>query len=447
MSALRILLRETTLGKIACVFVAAALLCGTMLLSGCAESEPVSLLIKVPRTKHSVIFDDSITQADQAITRMVEQFERDYGKPVNIEVEIFEQTQYDEAIDKTFGTDDAPDILYGDYFNMFPYVYSDHAVPLDDLVTDDVHSDVFSYLWDASTVDGHVYLMPYLARQNVMAYNKELFRQAGLEEYIQDGVIQSWTLDEWTHILDTLAQNLPEGSYPMMMYANSSQGDTHIMTLLRAAGSTFLDENGHFNLSTSEGIAALRWIQEGVERGWYPPYSENLEVDDCVSLFQADQLGICVVNNATLERYGADVGLANFPSSDENGCATSFISGFEVFDNGDPEKMQVAKDFISYVYDHDELLDYSAGTLPASRSVAERYGDQILMFDEFIANRANVIDFFGDNPGTPGVREVFHQLIRKLLTGASTPEAVAATLDKQCNIIIDEARAASDLHE
>lgn len=101
----------------------------------------------------------------------------------------------------------------------------------------------------------------------------------------------------------------------MMMYAGSSQGDTHIVTLLRSAGSSIYDDTGHFNLSAPEGIAALRWIQEGVGRGWFPPHAENLEIEDCSSLFRQGQLAIYMVNNASITRYGDTVGLVNFPGA------------------------------------------------------------------------------------------------------------------------------------
>ena len=52
--------------------------------------------------------------------------------------------------------------------------------------------------------------------------------------YWEDGKIQSWTPEEWEHILSTLAAELPEMTYPMMMYAKNDQGDTHIMTYYAA---------------------------------------------------------------------------------------------------------------------------------------------------------------------------------------------------------------------
>lgn len=410
-------------------------------------SDAVHVLMKVPRTGHSVVFDDSITQIDQAIARMAERFEQDYDRPVVVDIEVFEQSQYDEVIVDAFDTDVAADILYGDYFNMSTYIHSGRVVPLDSVVTDEVRASVFDYLWDMSTIDGKVYMMPYLGRQNVLAYNKELFRQAGLDAFIEEGVIQSWSLDEWTCILDELAKSLPEASYPLMMYAGSSQGDTHIMTLLRSAGSSFFDESGHFALSQPEGIAALRWLQEGVSRGWFPPHCENLEIEDCSSLFRQGQLGIYMVNNASITRYGDTIGLVNFPGPDEDGCATTFVSGFEVFDNGDAEKIQVAKDFLSYVYANEELMSYAAGAMPASLSVSDRYRDDIPSFDLFHANRHNVVDFTGNNPDTRAIREIFHRVIHDLLMGTITPEEAATQLDDRCNAAIDEAIETSTLHD
>ena len=288
-------------------------------------------------------------------------------------------------------------------------------------------------------------MMPYLARQNVLAYNKELFYQAGLGDFVADGVIQSWTLGEWEQVLDTLAARLPEGAYPLMMYARSSQGDTHTMTLLRACGSPFFDEEGRFALSAPEGVAALRWIQGGVARGWYPPHAENLEIEDCSSLFRNGQLALYMVNNVSIGRYGDGIGLVNFPGP--RGCATSFVSGFEVFDNGDARKVQVAKDFLAYVYRQPHLLDYAAGTLPASKSTAERYGADIPSLDLFQANADHVVDFTGSNPDTLGVREVFHRCLYDLLRGDVTPEEAAAAIDERCNRAIDAGWAMSVLHE
>ena len=432
-----------------CAGAAALALAAMLPAAGCASGKPsVSLVIKVPRTGHDVVFDESIDQIDTVISAMAEDFAQNYqAANVDVDVIVFEQNQYDEAIPGSFDTETAPDVIYGDFFNISTYIHTGRVVPLDGIITPELREDVYEYLWDISTVDGRAYMIPYLARQNVLAYNKALFEEAGLEEYIDDSRISSWTQEEWTEILDALAASLPEGSYPMMMYAGSSQGDTHIMTLLRAAGSDFFDETGHFNLSTPEGIAALQWIQDGVARGWYPPHSENLEIEDCSSLFKNGQLAIYMVNNASIGRYGDTIGLVNFPHGDGEGVATTFVSGFEVIDNGDPERLQVALDFVSFVFSSEKWLDYAAGTIPASRTVADRYGDEIVGFEMFQENADNVVNFTGNNPDTRAVREIFYQCIHDLLMGNATAEETAARIDEECNRAIDEGVAASTLHD
>ena len=418
--------------------------------AGCTpgSGDKVHLVVKVPRTGHSVVFDGSITQVETVIQAMANDFAATYEtRPVEVEVVVFEQNQYDAAVKGAFDTAKSPDVLYGDYFNISSYIHTGRVVPLDEVATAEVRADVSDYLWDMSMVEDRVFMMPYLARQNVLAYNKELFRQAGLGDFIVDGEITSWSLEEWTYILDTLAANLPRGTFPMMMYAASSQGDTHIMTLLRSAGSSFFDGDGHFALNTPEGIAALRWIQEGVGRGWFPPHAENLEIEDCSSLFRAGPLAIYMVNNASIGRYGDTVGLVNFPGPDEGGCVTTFISGFEAFDNGDAEKLAVAKDFIAFVYGSEHWLDYAAGAMPASKRVAERYGAEIPCYDLFRANIDNVVDFTGSNPDTLAVRDVFYPCIHDLLMGKLTPEECAARIDADCNAAIDAGLAASRLHD
>ncbi len=430
---------------------AAALGAGALAgLPACAAppaAAPVHLVVKLPRTGHTVVFDDSIKQMETVVQAMADDFQQSYGRPVEVEVVVFEQNQYDNAVVGAFDTDKAPDVLYGDYFNISTYVRTGRVAPLDDVVTPAIRNDIFDHVWDMGVVEGRPYLLPYLTRQNVLAYNKELFSRAGLDAFIADGEISAWSRDEWTRILDALAAELPRGTFPLMMYAASSQGDTHIMTLLRSAGSPFYDETGHFVLSEPEGVAALRWLQEGVGRGWFPPHAENLEIEDCSSLFRAGQLAIYMVNNASITRYGDTVGLVNFPGPDEGGCATSFASGFQVFDNGDAEKLAVAKDFLRFVYEDGRWLDYAAGALPASRRVAERYGADIPSYELFRANAANVWDFTGNNPDTRSVRDVFYTGIHDLLMGKLTPEACAAYLDEQCNARIDEGWAESRLHE
>lgn len=286
--------------------------------------------------------------------------------------------------------------------------------------------------------------------QNILIYNKRHFESCGLERYVShETEIQNWTMEQWTEILDTLAENLPDSTYPAMMYGKNNQGDTHIMSLIRAYGSPIFDQAGNFDFESREAVQALKWLQDGVDRGWYPPHPENLEISDCNELFDNGQLSVHMFNNASFTLYNNtdDYGFVNFPGS----VATSFVTGFEVFDNGDEEKIQAAKDFIRFLYENQEWLDLSAGNIPACRSVAKKYEDQIPMLDEFVENSRHVVDFMNHSPNWQGsdtsVRSVFWPNIHALLAGTVTPKECAKALNEACNAALQSGRENSRLHE
>ncbi|MCM1499908.1 MAG: hypothetical protein NC124_15705, partial [Clostridium sp.] len=128
-----------------------------------------------------------------------------------------------------------------------------------------------------------------------------------------------------------------------------------------------------------------------------------------------------------------------------------FVTGFEVFDNGDELKVQAAKDFIRYIYENDEWLELSAGNIPASKKVSEKYKEQITMLDEFTKNAEHVVDFMNNSPNWQGndtsVRSVFWPNIHELLSKNVTPQECAKKLDEDCNAALDIGRENSVLHE
>lgn len=432
------------------IATACALICG--IFSGCGkekEKEKVELILKVPTLAMTSACDPDITQAYDFLSKAAEDFEKNYTDyDVEINIKKFEFTNETNAITGSYDTDNAVDILYEGYFNMATYIHEGRVVPLDDIITDEIRGDIDESYWKMSSVNGKIYMMPFLSLQNILIYNKELFRSAGLEEFVSDeNIIQSWSVDEWVYILDALADNLPDNQFPMMMYAKNDQGDTHIMTLIRSQGSGFFDSKGNFNISSDEGKAALQWIAEGKERGWFPLSCEALEIIDMVELFTNGQLAIVTANNASIpDNYGIDAGYVNFPSLDGTGLVTSFVTGFEVFDNGDETKIKVAKDFVKYIYEHEKWLDYEAGGIPANRSVSQKYKDQVFMLEQFYENSANAVDFTANSPNWRGVRDVFYTHIRDLLMGKS-PDDVAREIDEECNAVISSGREQSILHE
>lgn len=412
------------------------------MLTGCAvnKKETVTINIKLPLLTLPAVNDPECKETSYFMQKAFDDFAAQYDKyDVSANIQVFEQTKYQENIVDCYGREDGADLMLGGYFAISGYMYDGYAIPLDDIITDEIRADFNESSWEQSKGNnGKTYLMPFLALQNVLAYNKDLFRQCGLDEYCYDDRdIHGWSLEEWDYILSTLRDNLPAGTYPIMMYAANNQGDTHTMVQLRCKGSSFFDEDGLFHLNTPEGIAGLQWIKDNYDNGYYPQNCENITINDCQDLFANNQLAFTVFNTA-LATYtqDKDIGYVNFPGADAHGVNSNWLTGFMAFDNGDPRKVEVVKDFLKYIYESPDLLAYSTGGVPCSKSVAEKYGDKVFMTDAFLKNEEYTVDFTRNNPNWSAVREAFWPHIHALLCGEETAAEAAAGIDADCNLAI-----------
>ena len=442
-------------------------------LSGCAgQKEPEKeIIIKVPHTSTmNCISDENIKNVRTLLELASEDFAAQYDKEVKIKVIEFEGGEETKAITNSFGKSDAADILYDGFFNMSSFIHTGKVVPIDDVLTPEMKEDISPAYLEQGRFDHKLYMLPYMSSENILIYNREMLEKYGLSEYIDEGaVISNWSMEDWTKILNTLADGFAKegkGKVPMMMYAKDNQGDTHIMTMLRAFGGDLFDSGNNFDLADNpDVISALRWLQNGVDSGWYLPVPYYKTMSDNSSKFKMDELAFYNFNlgsstySRVIEDYNAKTntfkkyGFVNYPG---NHC-TIFNEGFEIFDNGDSEKIAIAKDFLRYFYETDKWLECSAGSIPVSKKVMEKYKDDILLLEAFSQNAVNSVDYTHNLPNWQGsensVRNVFYKEIALLMIKdadgnfAVTPEECAGNLQEKLNAAISEGRKNSTLHE
>ena len=415
-----------------------------------AEPEKKQITINVACPPMTMAYDEDHPDAEvlDLLQEAGEKFSATYDKAdVTFNFAKYQYVDEKEQVSDKIGTSEGPDVVIGGSFNMPTYIAEGKAVALDDVIDDALRADIDDAIWDMCKESGKTYILPFFSLQNTFMVNADLMRAAGLDEYIpQDGAVAHWSIDEFNAILTALKASMTEGgSFPLAFYAADNQGDTHTMTLLCAYGKTPFDEDGHFNLSAAEGIEALTWIAELNEQGIIPKGAENIDFLSNIKLFNNGQIAICPANLANyrvaIEEYNLDVFPANFPNPDGNGIATSYLNGFSVLDNGDPDKASVAKDFIRFIFSDDELMRYSTGGIPASESYVEKRSEDIPFLDMYSANAENTVNIPGNTLNWNGVRSAFYLNIQDLLRGTKTPEEVAAAIDESCNAAIDEGRA------
>lgn len=348
-----------------------------------------------------------------------------------------------QVIDK-FDTPEAADVLFAGSFNLPTYIREGRVATLDDVIDDELRADIDEAIWQQCMVDGATYTMPFYQLQNTFMVNADLMRAAGLEQYIPaDGEIAQWSIDEFNEILQALKASMTtSGTFPLAFYASNNQGDTHVMSLLRAYGASIFDDEGNFNVSSPEGVQALSWISSLNEQAIIPKGAENLEFISNIELFNNGQMAICPGNmvnfRAVVDEMGMDAFLANFPDPTGSGIATTFLNGFTVFDNGDADKVKVAKDFVRFIYSDDEFLRYALSSIPVNEHLVEQNKDQIAYLDMYTRNSQNTVDFLNNTPNWEGVRAAFYPNMQDLLRGTKTAEEVAAGIDESCNAAIAE---------
>lgn len=410
------------------------------------EPEKLTLTIKTPPIGLGNVPGVGEAEVYDLLTAAAERFREQY-QLYDVEFVISRYDYLDEQsqLADKYGTPEAADIFFAGSWNVPLYVKRGWLVPLDDLIDEKLRDDIDTSVWKQNSVDGHVYTMPFQQLQNTLMVNRTMMEAAGLEEYIPgEEAVAHWTTEEFNFICRRLADSLTdENTFAFMMYGANNQGDSHIMTLLRAYGCPLYNENGNFAVNTPEGIQALTWIKELDQEGITPKGAENLELLDCMNLFYNGQLAICVGNLTNLwdaKSRGLDVFTVNFPNlSGEGYCSTS-TNGFCVFDNGDERKIQAAGDFIKYIYTDETLEKYTLGTLPVNKSIIERNENEIWMLKAYGDNMPNAVDNIQNNLNWQGVRDVFYPSIHALLKGDMSPEEAAAAIDENCNAALKKGR-------
>lgn len=426
------------------------ILCG--FLTGCGtkqeEKQTVTVRIKCPPITMSYDADHLDAEVYDLFAEAADKFKVQYeDADVEFIIEKFQYVDEKERVVDLIGTDEAADILFGGSFNLPTYILRNQLASWDEVIDDGLRADVDDAIWTQCMVDGKTYLMPYYQLQNNLMVNADLMRKAGLEEYIPPAdTIAHWSTEEFNTILQALKASMTsEYTFPMFAYAANNQGDLHTMTLLRAYGCGIYDENGNFAVNTPEGIQALEWLKSLNDQGITPKGAENMDLISNMNLFYNNQMAICFGNKVNLNecrnRYKQDVFLVNFPSLNGNGYATTYLNGFALFDNGDPEVLRVARDFIRFIYSDDDLMRYSLSSVPVVKSYVEKHKDEVELMQAYSDNSSNVVDFLNNTPNWEGVRAAFYPNIQDLYQGTKTPAQVAAAIDESCNAAIAEGRA------
>jgi len=195
-----------------------------------------------------------------------------------IEVEIAAKPwgQYWESIEVQVAGGVAPDVTWITPDYTFHYVTTGVLLDVTDYIEAD-EIDMTQYVGEAfeARFEGRYYGMPYGNGTTILAYNKTLFDEAGLDYPTKD-----WTWNEMREAATALTVDKDgDGNYDqwgLLIHNNEEHGWGPWVLSNRGyhfSGAVFTDKGGYFDtskkpvrctLNTPEVVQALKWVQENI---------------------------------------------------------------------------------------------------------------------------------------------------------------------------------------
>jgi ABC-type glycerol-3-phosphate transport system substrate-binding protein len=340
-----------------------------------------------------------------------------------------------------------------DIVTMYPgtnaATFSQGLLPLEDRITPTLEADLVN-LAESYSPDGHLYALPHALYAYIWAYNKDVFRSAGLP---------TTPPATWEELLSTCRTLAAHGRVPI---AIGFQEGWNLEALLYMFGDQTLSPEererfiaGDFPLNSEAFVRALEHVEEMVDSGCFSPASASQTWDEGHSEFRKGDAGMTLsgIGWGDLEQGGAfrkslGDGFGIFPTPPlpdghtPAGMTDAGVnSGFSIMRfSQHPDE---AFDFITYVLApaQQARLWEASRTFPNSRGALESVTSDDPMEQqelEIMANPAN----FTIYTGFP--LQTIHELYaasQPFITGDESPQEVLDAMQEVYARVMPDLRA------
>lgn len=283
-----------------------------------------------------------------------------------VHVKPIYQGSYDDSLSKlraVGGSKEAPALVQVFEIGTKYMSGSDFITPMQEFIDKDkfdtshLESNILSYY----TLDDKLYSMPFNTSNAVMFYNKDKFKEAGL-----DPNSPPKTFNE---IKDAAKKLATDGDYGFTMATIG----WFVEELMANQGATYLDnDNGRSGdatkalVNSDEGLAIFKWLDDMNKAGTFKNYGSNWE--DPRAPFFAGQVGMYFDSTANtaevIKNSSFDVGTAPLPVADGKDPQGLIVGGASLWitNQVSKEKQDAAWEFVKFVTKPDIQAEWAAST-------------------------------------------------------------------------------------
>lgn len=343
-----------------------------------------------------------------------------------------------------------PTLMFAASFTMMDYAHQGMLLPITKEI-EPILSDYPQHILDASSISGEYYMFPVYQSPFLLFYNADIFREAGLEEYISESqdVPAEWDFDDYVNvILPTLKEKLAgTEKYPMALFAGNDQADTNNHSWLRIYGGTVFKDGRVVAGEDENTIKALDTLSDWVKEGYTNSDAATKLGTEALVDFQNQLVAVCwgnqinfenlqnSVKNGSLEDF--DFRVALVPKKDSQTMAMYYYGGFLM--NTDEKQIEGGRQYLSWLAQQKDGVykDLSLMCMPCSLSILEDVREERPIYQEYLRLSEYVYDFTGGVPGYVETRSLFFPALQSKLSGAQSSAEALAEYTEKANKIID----------
>lgn len=296
--------------------------------------------------------------------RIVEEFEKQNpGVTIEYIGTPFEETLNQATVAIVGGN--APDIIQISSGWVPQLQAMDALEPLDNHFSADVLGKFPKSLIEATTIEGHVYSLPWIPGPIIMAYNRNLLKEAGLDP---DNPPKTWP--ELTDAIDKVCA-LPDRSggkvYGAALRTSRGPNTAHwAIPVIWGLGGEIVDADGNIDV-TNEGIVrAYEWYRDIVSSGCSP---DAFNIQEVRNLFAQERAGFIfegpwvrgLVTNLSDGKLSValdgDVWIAPMPAGPD-GRVRQIANSNELVITASSENKELAAKFVDFVLGNPETVEY-----------------------------------------------------------------------------------------
>ena len=289
---------------------------------------------------------------------------------IHLTVDVVSWNELYTRVSALIASGQAPDLLNADTFTDF--VTDGLLLPAEAWVSEETYAKFFPAFLDESAVDGVVWAIPDMASARAMYYNADILEAVGVSVPTTWGELKAAC--EAIHAYD------PE-IYPWGVDMTTDEGQACFAYYAWNNGGGFVDENGQWDLNSTENVEAVEFITGLVKDGLTNTAPTTETRYDLQDMFATGKVAMMIGPNQ-LSKYceqngSINFGIAPIPTNGENaGASIGVMERIMCFDNGyTAEELAAVTAVVDAFYDDKSYVDWilTEGFLPATSTGNDLY--------------------------------------------------------------------------